>query len=41
MLAGFLDDQGLDKVHLIGNSLGASVVVRFALDFPDRATGWC
>ena len=37
MLAGFLDDQGLDKVHLIGNSLGASVVVRFALDFPDRA----
>ena len=26
MLAGFLDDQGLDKVHLIGNSLGASVV---------------
>ena len=26
MLAGFLDDQGLDKVHLIGNSLGASVL---------------
>jgi 4,5:9,10-diseco-3-hydroxy-5,9,17-trioxoandrosta-1(10),2-diene-4-oate hydrolase len=37
MLAGFLDDQGLDKVHLIGNSLGGAVVVRFALDFPDRA----
>jgi 4,5:9,10-diseco-3-hydroxy-5,9,17-trioxoandrosta-1(10),2-diene-4-oate hydrolase len=37
MLAGFLDDQGLDKAHLIGNSLGAAVVVRFALDFPDRA----
>jgi 4,5:9,10-diseco-3-hydroxy-5,9,17-trioxoandrosta-1(10),2-diene-4-oate hydrolase len=37
MLAGFLDDQGLDKVNLIGNSLGGAVVVRFALDFPDRA----
>jgi 4,5:9,10-diseco-3-hydroxy-5,9,17-trioxoandrosta-1(10),2-diene-4-oate hydrolase len=36
-LAKFLDEQGIDKAHLIGNSLGASVAVRFALDHPDRA----
>jgi 4,5:9,10-diseco-3-hydroxy-5,9,17-trioxoandrosta-1(10),2-diene-4-oate hydrolase len=36
-LVGFLDEMGIEKVHLIGNSLGGSVAVRFALDFPDRA----
>jgi 4,5:9,10-diseco-3-hydroxy-5,9,17-trioxoandrosta-1(10),2-diene-4-oate hydrolase len=36
-LAGFLDEQKIDKVHLIGNSLGGAVAVRFALDYPERA----
>ena len=36
MLAEFLDQQGLAKAHIIGNSLGGSVAVRFVLDHPDR-----
>lgn len=36
VLAEFLDQQGLAKVHIIGNSLGGSVAVRFVLDHPDR-----
>ena len=36
-LAEFMDQQGLTKAHLIGNSLGGSVAVRFVLDHPDRA----
>ncbi len=36
-LAGLLDHLGIDKVHLIGNSLGGGTAVRFALRFGDRA----
>jgi 4,5:9,10-diseco-3-hydroxy-5,9,17-trioxoandrosta-1(10),2-diene-4-oate hydrolase len=36
-LAGLLDEAGLDRVHLVGNSLGGGTAVRFALDYPDRA----
>jgi 4,5:9,10-diseco-3-hydroxy-5,9,17-trioxoandrosta-1(10),2-diene-4-oate hydrolase len=36
-LAGLLDELGLDRVHLIGNSLGGGTAVRFALDHPARA----
>jgi len=36
-LAGLLDELGIDKVHLVGNSLGGGTAVRFALRYPDRA----
>lgn len=36
-LVEFLEQHGLGKVHLIGNSLGGSVAVRFVLDHPGRA----
>jgi 4,5:9,10-diseco-3-hydroxy-5,9,17-trioxoandrosta-1(10),2-diene-4-oate hydrolase len=35
-LAGLLDHLGIEKVHLIGNSLGGGSAVRFALRYPDR-----
>ena len=31
------DVLGVDKAHLLGNSLGGGTAVRFALDFPERA----
>lgn len=36
-LAGLLDELGIDRVHLIGNSLGGGTAVRFALRHPRRA----
>ncbi|GAA4724620.1 4,5:9,10-diseco-3-hydroxy-5,9,17-trioxoandrosta-1(10),2-diene-4-oate hydrolase [Phytohabitans rumicis] len=36
-LTPLLDEIGLDRVHLIGNSLGGGTAVRFALRHPDRA----
>jgi 4,5:9,10-diseco-3-hydroxy-5,9,17-trioxoandrosta-1(10),2-diene-4-oate hydrolase len=36
VLAGLLDHLGVEKVHLIGNSLGGGSAVRFALRYPDR-----
>jgi 4,5:9,10-diseco-3-hydroxy-5,9,17-trioxoandrosta-1(10),2-diene-4-oate hydrolase len=36
-LAGLLDHLAIDKVHLIGNSLGGGTAVRFALRYPGRA----
>ena len=35
-LAEFLDELGIEQVHLVGNSLGGGTAVRFALDHPDR-----
>ncbi|MFI7589755.1 4,5:9,10-diseco-3-hydroxy-5,9,17-trioxoandrosta-1(10),2-diene-4-oate hydrolase [Spongisporangium articulatum] len=35
-LAGLLDALGLEKVHLVGNSLGGGTAVRFALEYPKR-----
>jgi 4,5:9,10-diseco-3-hydroxy-5,9,17-trioxoandrosta-1(10),2-diene-4-oate hydrolase len=35
-LAGLLDDLGIEKVHLIGNSLGGGTALRFALNYPKR-----
>lgn len=32
----FLDAMGLEKVHLLGNSLGGGTAMRFALEHPDR-----
>ena len=36
-LVSLLDHLGIDKVHLVGNSLGGGSAVRFALSYPDRA----
>jgi 4,5:9,10-diseco-3-hydroxy-5,9,17-trioxoandrosta-1(10),2-diene-4-oate hydrolase len=36
-LAALLDELGIDRVHLIGNSLGGGAAVRFALSYPERA----
>jgi len=36
-LLGLFDALGVDKAHLLGNSLGGGAAVRFALDHPDRA----
>ncbi len=36
-LAGLLDELGVDRVHLVGNSLGGGTAVRFALRYPERA----
>jgi 4,5:9,10-diseco-3-hydroxy-5,9,17-trioxoandrosta-1(10),2-diene-4-oate hydrolase len=39
-LAGLLDEVGIEKVHLVGNSLGGGTAVRFALSYPGRPGGW-
>jgi 4,5:9,10-diseco-3-hydroxy-5,9,17-trioxoandrosta-1(10),2-diene-4-oate hydrolase len=36
-MAGLLDELGIGRVHLVGNSLGGGTAARFALRFPDRA----
>jgi 4,5:9,10-diseco-3-hydroxy-5,9,17-trioxoandrosta-1(10),2-diene-4-oate hydrolase len=36
-LAGLLDHLGVQKVHIVGNSLGGGTAVRFALNYPQRA----
>ena len=38
MFRGFLDRLGLDRVALVGNSMGGLVALRCALDYPDRVT---
>jgi 4,5:9,10-diseco-3-hydroxy-5,9,17-trioxoandrosta-1(10),2-diene-4-oate hydrolase len=35
--AGLLDELGIGRVHLLGNSLGGGTAVRFALAYPERA----
>ncbi len=36
-LASLLDELGIDRVHLVGNSLGGGTAIRFALNYPERA----
>ena len=36
-LAALLDELGIGRVHLVGNSLGGGTAVRFALNYPGRA----
>jgi pimeloyl-ACP methyl ester carboxylesterase len=36
-LVSLLDHLGIDRVHMVGNSLGGGTAVRFALNYPDRA----
>lgn len=33
---GLLDQLGIDRVHLLGNSLGGGTAMRLALEYPDR-----
>src|SRR3954464_13671603 len=35
-LLRFLDELGIDRVHLLGNSLGGGTATRFALKYPKR-----
>lgn len=35
-VARLLDELGIDRVHLVGSSLGGGTAARFALDFPER-----
>ena len=35
-LAALLDGLGIEKAHLVGNSLGGGTAVRFAVNYPDR-----
>lgn len=37
LLAELFDVLGIDRAHVLGNSLGGAVAVRFAMDFPERA----
>jgi 4,5:9,10-diseco-3-hydroxy-5,9,17-trioxoandrosta-1(10),2-diene-4-oate hydrolase len=36
-LASLLDQLRIERVHLVGNSLGGGTAVRFALNYPERA----
>jgi pyruvate dehydrogenase E2 component (dihydrolipoamide acetyltransferase) len=36
-LAGFLDALGIGRAHLVGQSLGAAVALKLAVDHPDKA----
>lgn len=36
VLAGFIDALGLEKAHLVGNSLGGGASLKAALDFPEK-----
>ncbi|PTR20237.1 4,5:9,10-diseco-3-hydroxy-5,9,17-trioxoandrosta-1(10),2-diene-4-oate hydrolase [Rhodococcus sp. OK519] len=35
-VVGLMDELGIDKAHLVGNSLGGGVALRLALNNPDR-----
>jgi 4,5:9,10-diseco-3-hydroxy-5,9,17-trioxoandrosta-1(10),2-diene-4-oate hydrolase len=36
-LAGLIDELGIARTHIVGNSLGGGTALRFALQYPDRA----
>jgi non-heme chloroperoxidase len=38
-VAAFLDSQGLGSVVVAGHSMGSTVALRFALDYPERTRG--
>ena len=37
-MRGFLDSLGLQKVHLVGHSMGGAIAIKFALAHPDRVS---
>lgn len=36
ILDGFMAALGIDKTHIVGNSMGGQVAMRFGIDYPDR-----
>jgi len=38
ILSGFMDALKLDKVHIVGNSMGGQVAMKLGIDYPDRLT---
>ena len=38
-VAAFLDSQGLETAVIVGHSMGSTVALRFALDYPERIRG--
>lgn len=38
-VAAFLDEMGIENALIVGHSMGSSVALRFALDYPDRTLG--
>jgi len=38
-LAQTMDELGIDRFHLLGNSLGGAAAIAFAQQYPDRVTG--
>ncbi len=35
-IAALLDELGVERIHLLGNSLGGGTAMRFALSYPER-----
>jgi pimeloyl-ACP methyl ester carboxylesterase len=35
ILNGFLTARGIDKAHIVGNSMGGQVAMKFGIDYPD------
>ena len=38
ILNGFMAALGIDKAHIVGNSMGGQVAMKLGLDYPDRLT---
>src|SRR5262249_39635520 len=38
ILNGFMAAVGIDKAHIVGNSMGGQVAMKLGLDYPDRLT---
>jgi pimeloyl-ACP methyl ester carboxylesterase len=38
ILNGFMKAVGIDKTHIVGNSMGGQVALKLGLDFPERLT---
>jgi len=38
ILNGFMAALGIDKAHIVGNSMGGQVAMKFGIDYPDRLT---
>ena len=38
ILNGFMSAVGIDKAHIVGNSMGGQVALKLGLDFPERLT---
>ena len=36
ILNGFISALGIDKVHIVGNSMGGQVAMKLGIDYPDR-----